>query len=87
MPRIPEDLIDRIKHEVPVVLLAEQAGVELKKMGEELMGRCVFHDDSTPSLSINPGRTGTSRWDDTSARARGRSIAGSSTLAPPARLA
>jgi hypothetical protein len=56
MPRIPDEWIERIKHEVSVVLLAERAGVELKRVGEELVGRCPFHEDSTPSLSINPNR-------------------------------
>jgi CHC2 zinc finger/Toprim-like/DNA primase catalytic core, N-terminal domain len=58
MPRIPDEILERVKHEVSVVVLAERAGVELKKVGHELMARCPFppHEDSTPSLSINPER-------------------------------
>jgi DNA primase catalytic core len=55
MPRIPDEVLDRLKHEIPLVTLAERSGVELKRMGHELMGRCPFppHEDSTPSLAIN----------------------------------
>jgi DNA primase catalytic core len=58
MPLIPDEWIERIKAEVPVVLLAERSGMTLKKAGPEVMGRCPFppHEDSTPSLSINEAR-------------------------------
>src|SRR5512140_2870370 len=56
MPRIPDEVLDRLKHEVPLVHLAERSGLELKKVGHELMARCPFHEDTTPSLSINAER-------------------------------
>lgn len=58
MPRIPDEWIERIKHEVLVEDLAKRTGVELRRVGQELVGRCPFppHEDSTPSLSINPAR-------------------------------
>src|SRR5262249_42668719 len=58
MPRIPDEVLDRLKHEVSLLGLAERSAVELKKVGHELMGRCPFHPDETPSLSINPERNG-----------------------------
>lgn len=54
MPLIPDEWIERIKHEVPVLALAERAGIAVKKVGQELMARCAFHEDHTPSLAINP---------------------------------
>jgi DNA primase catalytic core len=55
MPRIPDELIERIKVEVPVRTLAERTGMELKAHGENLVGLCVFHDDrKTANLVITP---------------------------------
>ncbi len=55
MPRIPDELIERIKAEVSVRALAERAGVELKAHGENLLGLCVFHEDGkTPNLVVTP---------------------------------
>lgn len=34
--------------------LAEAAGVALTKRGADLVGRCPFHEDKTPSLVITP---------------------------------
>jgi DNA primase len=37
------------------VRLVEAAGIELKKHGgSDLVGRCPFHDDRTPSLVVSP---------------------------------
>jgi DNA primase catalytic core len=54
MPRIPDDVIERIKHEVSVQRLAEAQGIQLKKHGADLLGLCPFHDDKEPSLVITP---------------------------------
>jgi DNA primase len=52
--RIPEDVIERLKKEVPIEALARARGVELQKHGADLLGKCPFHDDRTPSLVITP---------------------------------
>jgi hypothetical protein len=57
MPRIPDELIERIKAEVPVKTLAERAGVDLRSHGENLIGLCVFHPDrKTPNLVLTPAK-------------------------------
>jgi DNA primase len=54
MPRIPEEVIERLKKEVSLERLAEARGIELQRHGADLIGRCPFHDDKTPSLVISP---------------------------------
>lgn len=54
MPRIPESEIERLKSEVSLARLVEAAGVELKRAGADLVGRCPFHDDREPSLVVSP---------------------------------
>ncbi len=54
MPRIPQPDLDRIKQGVPLVDLAAERGVALSGQGTNLIGRCPFHDDRTPSLVIDP---------------------------------
>ena len=58
MPRIPDEVLEKLKHEISLLGLAERSGAELKRVGRELVTRCPFgtHEDSTPSLSINPER-------------------------------
>jgi DNA primase len=56
MARIPDDQIQRLKQEVAVQRLVEAAGVELKKMGKDLSGRCPFHADDTASLIVTPAK-------------------------------
>ena len=56
MARIPDNVIERLKTEVSVQRLAEARGVELKRHGADLIGRCPFHDDRTPSLVITPAK-------------------------------
>ena len=56
MPRIPGADIERLKQTVSVARLAEARGVELKRHGADLIGRCPFHDDKTPSLVITPAK-------------------------------
>jgi len=46
--------IDRAKNAHPIDQLIESYGIQLKKKGNALMGKCPFHDDSTPSLSVSP---------------------------------
>lgn len=54
MPRIPDDLLDRIKQDVSLVTLVERRGVALKKHGDNLLGLCPLHEDHDPSLVISP---------------------------------
>jgi DNA primase catalytic core len=54
MARIPESEIERIKREVSVERLVEASGVALKRLGVELQGRCPMHQDTQPSLFVNP---------------------------------
>ena len=56
MARIPEEVIERLKQEVALERLVELAGVELRRQGKDLVGRCPFHEDRTPSLVITPAK-------------------------------
>jgi DNA primase catalytic core len=56
MARIPDELLRRIREEVPLERLAEGRGVELKRHGADLIGRCPFHDDRQPSLVLSPAK-------------------------------
>ena len=54
MPRVPEELKERLKREVSVQRLAEARGIKLRRVGKELIGLCPFHDDHSHSLNIDP---------------------------------
>jgi DNA primase len=54
MARIPEAEVERLKREISVQRLAEARGVKLTRHGANLVGKCPFHDDRTPSLVITP---------------------------------
>jgi DNA primase len=56
MARIPVEEVERLKAEVCVQRLAEARGVAFTKHGSDLIGRCPFHDDKTPSLVITPAK-------------------------------
>lgn len=57
MPRIPESELARIKTEIDLAALIRAKGIELKPHGTgDLVGRCPFHDDKTPSLVVSPGK-------------------------------
>lgn len=56
MARIADAEIERLKAEVSLVRLVESSGVKLQKRGAELLGRCPFHEDDTPSLSVSAGK-------------------------------
>lgn len=49
---IDANVIERLKRDRRVLALYAQ-GTDLKQVGKELVGLCPFHDDSTPSLTIN----------------------------------
>jgi len=53
--RIPETELERLKREVSLERLVEAKGVKLERRGaDNLVGRCPWHDDSTPSLVVSP---------------------------------
>ena len=56
MARIPVAEIERLKNEVSVERLVEAAGIELKRGGKDLLGRCPFHEDDTASLVVTPAK-------------------------------
>ena len=54
MPHVPAELKERLKREVSIQRLAEARGIKLTRTGKNLLGLCPFHDDHSPSLSIDP---------------------------------
>ena len=56
MARIPEAEIERLKEAVPMARLVEASGIEMKKGGKDMIGRCPFHEDATASLVVTPGK-------------------------------
>src|ERR1039458_6586048 len=56
MARIPESEVERLKKEISVQRLAEARCVKLTRQGADLIGKCPFHDDRTPSLVISPAK-------------------------------
>ena len=57
MPRIPENELQRLKREVSLAVLCRDYGIELKQIGpDNLMGRCPFHEDTTPSFGVTPSK-------------------------------
>jgi DNA primase catalytic core len=56
MARIPEEEVERLKREVSVQRLAEARGIKLTRHGADLLGKCPFHNDRTPSLVITPAK-------------------------------
>ena len=56
MARIPDHEIERLKKEVSVERLAAARGIQLTRHGADLLGKCPFHDDRTPSLVITPAK-------------------------------
>jgi len=51
---IEKEKIEAIKNGVDLVALVESKGISLKKNGKSWFGLCPFHDDTDPSLSVNP---------------------------------
>lgn len=52
MPKIPDDVIVRLKREVPIVELAQRYGLEPRRVGHSFVARCNMpsHEDTTPSV-------------------------------------
>ena len=56
MARIHDEVIERLKEEVDLAELVVRSGVALSSTGKDLVGRCPFHDDDTPSLVVTPSK-------------------------------
>jgi DNA primase catalytic core len=56
MARISETEIEQLKEKISVQQLAETRGIVLTGNGDNLLGRCPFHADKTPSLVIAPSK-------------------------------
>jgi DNA primase len=56
MARIPDAELDRLKRGTDLVALVQASGVELRRHGADLVGRCPFHEDHGPSLVITPSK-------------------------------
>jgi DNA primase catalytic core len=52
MARIPDEEIDRIKRELSLARLVQSCGIELKGTGDNLLGRCLWHEDGVASLVV-----------------------------------
>lgn len=52
MPRIPDELIDRIREAVDIVDVVSEH-VQLTQRGRNFVGLCPFHDDHDPSLNVS----------------------------------
>lgn len=50
--RIPNEVIDQVRNSVDIADVIGQ-DVQLRKQGRNLMGHCPFHQDDTPSFSVN----------------------------------
>jgi DNA primase catalytic core len=56
MARIPEEQLRQLKASVRLRQLIEAKGVELRRLGADLVGRCPFHEgDNEPSLHLTEG--------------------------------
>ena len=56
MARIPESEIERLRSAVSVERLVGASGIDLKRGGKDLVGRCPFHEDDTASLVVTPAK-------------------------------
>lgn len=53
MARIPEELVNSIRSQADIVDVVSDY-VTLRRSGKNYMGLCPFHDEKTPSFSVNP---------------------------------
>ena len=51
--RIPQAFLDDLLERVDIVEVIDRR-VKLKKSGKNYTARCPFHDEKTPSFSVNP---------------------------------
>ncbi|NQT53918.1 DNA primase [bacterium] len=53
--RIPDDVIENVKRAADIADIVSRY-VELKKAGRTFKALCPFHQEKTPSFTVNPGR-------------------------------
>ena len=53
--RIPQTFLDNLLDRVDIVEVVDRR-VKLKKAGKNYTARCPFHDEKTPSFSVNPDK-------------------------------
>ncbi len=53
-PTLDRQELDDLKARVDLVALLQSHGVEVRKQGRGCKALCPFHDEKTPSLSIDP---------------------------------
>jgi DNA primase catalytic core len=56
MRRYTDEELRRLKEETDLAALVRAAGVELRQVGQDLRGRCPFHEDKGPSLVVTPAK-------------------------------
>jgi DNA primase len=56
MARIPEAELERLKAEVSLLRLIEDAGIVLARQGKDYAARCPFHAEDTASLIVTVGK-------------------------------
>lgn len=56
MPRLPDEILTRIKAEVPLEALCREHAIELSGSGKNLLARCPFHEDGEPSFVVTPNK-------------------------------
>src|SRR5580765_5753311 len=54
-PRGSDDWVERVRAATDIVELIGER-VPLRRVGRNFMGRCPFHEEKTPSFSVNPER-------------------------------
>ncbi len=55
MARIKDSSVEAVRSAADIVAVVEER-TALRKQGARLVGRCPFHEERTPSFSVNPGR-------------------------------
>jgi hypothetical protein len=55
MEKLPDEVVKQAR-ELDLVGLIENHGVELSKRGADYFGLCPFHNEKSPSFTVNPGK-------------------------------
>lgn len=55
MARIPTNIVEQIKNRADILDVVSDV-VQLKQRGRNYFGLCPFHDEKTPSFSVNPAK-------------------------------